>query len=82
MNFAADLRRDLAERAQKYAEAEGLPHLSWLRRTPDRLFCAIRPRFPAWELLAGKPQGDTGKSGVEKALDEGSHSSPMVPAHY
>ena len=26
MNFAAALRRDLAERAKKYAEAEGLPH--------------------------------------------------------
>jgi hypothetical protein len=26
MNLAATLRRDLAERAQKYAEAEGLPH--------------------------------------------------------
>ena len=26
MNFAAALRRELAERAQRYAQAKGLPH--------------------------------------------------------
>jgi hypothetical protein len=79
MNLAAALRRELAERAQNYAQTEGLPHCLSYGKAPSVCFARYAGDSRHGNFLAGKLQSDKGKSRVDKAPDEGSHSRPTIP---
>lgn len=53
MNFAAALRRELAERAQKYAQAEGLPYCLSYGDAPTVCFAPYEDDSPHGNFLRG-----------------------------
>jgi len=79
VNFAADLRRDLADRAQKYAAAQEVPHSLSYGALPIACFARMKVAGGT-ETFCRKLQGHPDESRVETTVGQGSYPGPPVPA--